>query len=141
MTDKKEIDEELAFAIVDTRILKRPKVNMRHVWASLFGLIIGYAVICIIWILVPVKSWERLLYFIISFFFFNEFYLRFFGIILIKAYQHYASDEMRSTCHCVPSCSEYSIMALKKYPLFVAFIKIVKRLNKTCDGSYKIDNP
>ena len=141
MTDKKEIDEELAFAIVDTRILKRPKVNMRHVWVCLFGLIFGHIIIGTIWILIPLQSWECLIYFLISFFFFNEFYLRFFGIILIKAYQHYASDEMRNTCHCVPSCSEYSITVLKKYPLIIAFLKIIKRLNKTCDGTYKIDKP
>lgn len=133
--------DELAFAIVETRELARPKITMRHVWAALVGLIVLYSVVGILSVLLPILSWYRLLIFLAGVFALNESYLRFFGIVLIKAYQHYATDEMRKTCHCVPSCSEYSIKALKKYPLIVAFVKIFIRLNKTCDGSYKIDRP
>ena len=58
--------------------------------------------------------------------------------ILIKAvecYQHYAKEETRRRCLCMPTCSEYAIAALKKYSLFVALRKIRKRLFVTCNGA------
>ena len=67
---------------------------------------------------------------------------RIIGIFAIKCYQHYASEETRRRCLCVPSCSEYSIICLKKYELIHALLKIRKRLFKTCKGHrYVIDNP
>ena len=114
---------------------------MRQVWLALFGLIFFYVVAGIVSLFLPLVVWHRFLVFALIIFVLNESYLRFFGIVLIKAYQHYASDDMRKSCHCVPSCSEYSILVLKKYPLLIAFAKIFNRLNRTCDGSYKIDNP
>lgn len=133
--------DELAFAIVETRTLERPKTTMRHVWLALFGLLLLYCSAGVVAIFLPIDSWYRALVFTAEIVVLNESYLRFFGIVLIKAYQHYATDDMRKTCHCVPSCSEYSISELKKYPLLIAFVKIFLRLNKTCDGSYKIDKP
>ncbi len=67
--------------------------------------------------------------------------LRLLLIKLIRCYQHYASDELRAFCMCMPSCSEYSIAVLKKYPLIIAIFKIVFRLTVTCDGEMKIDMP
>ncbi len=57
--------------------------------------------------------------------------------ILIKAvecYQHYANEETRRRCLCMPTCSEYAIAVLKKYNLFVALRKIRTRLFVTCSG-------
>ena len=126
---------------VEHRVLTRPATTMKHVWACLIILTAFYLILGIGVILIPLKFWYKLLIFVSAFILFNEFFLRYFGIVLVKCYQHYASDEMRSTCHCVPSCSEYSILVLKKYPLIIAFCKIYKRLNKTCNGDYKEDYP
>ena len=128
---------------VDNRnqLLPRPATTMRHVWACLAILVIFYLLLGIAVILIPLHVIYKLLIFLGVFIIFNEFYLRFFGIVLIKCYQHYGTDDMRGTCKCLPSCSEYSILALKKYPLLIAFFKIYKRLNKTCDGTYKEDYP
>lgn len=63
-------------------------------------------------------------------------------ISVVKCYQHYASDDVRRMCLCKPTCSEYAIVVLKKYPLFIAVYKIWYRLNRTCTGNtYKIDEP
>ncbi|MBO5712845.1 MAG: membrane protein insertion efficiency factor YidD [Clostridia bacterium] len=72
-----------------------------------------------------------------------ETYLRFCFIILVKRYQAVAKEETRRRCKCVPSCSEYAILSLKKiFPLLLALLKIRKRLFKTCNGEeYKIDFP
>jgi len=71
-----------------------------------------------------------------------ETYLRFYGVKLIECYQHYAKTETRRRCRCVPSCSEYAILCLKRYELIKALIKIGKRLFGTCKGSeFIIDMP
>ena len=65
-----------------------------------------------------------------------------FLIYCIQVYQHFASEEIRRRCICKPSCSEYSIEALRKYGLLKGSYKIYIRLTKTCRGSkYIIDNP
>ncbi len=67
--------------------------------------------------------------------------LRLLFIKLVRCYQHYAKEELRRFCMCVPSCSEYAVAVLKKYPLCIAVYKIVRRLKVTCDGEKKIDMP
>ena len=65
-----------------------------------------------------------------------------FLIYCIQVYQHFAPEKVRRRCKCKPSCSEYSIEALRKYGLLKACYKIYIRLTKTCRGSkYIIDNP
>ncbi|MBE6960807.1 MAG: membrane protein insertion efficiency factor YidD [Ruminococcaceae bacterium] len=71
-----------------------------------------------------------------------ELYLRFCLIQTVKCYQHYASEAVRRRCLCIPSCSEYAIASLQKFPLMIALIKIRKRLYKTCKGEeYTLDFP
>lgn len=60
----------------------------------------------------------------------------------IRIYQHYAPEEIRRKCLCKPTCSEYAILALKKYNLIKGLYKIYIRLFKTCRGiEYNIDYP
>ena len=143
---RKEADEyqkkiDRLIDTVDNRALTRPATTMNHVWACLAILIIVHLFLGVGVLLIPLHFGYKILIFVCAFILFNEFYLRYFGIVLIKCYQHYGTDDIRSTCKCLPSCSEYSILALKKYPLLIAFFKIYKRLNKTCDGTYKEDYP
>ena len=71
-----------------------------------------------------------------------ETYGRFLAIKIVECYQHYASEEKRRGCKCIPSCSEYAIICLKKYELIYALLKIKKRLFVTCKGfNYIIDPP
>ena len=63
-------------------------------------------------------------------------------IICIKCYQHYASENIRRSCMCKPTCSEYAIIVIKRYCLIKALILIYIRLFRTCTGRiYKIDFP
>ena len=36
-------------------------------------------------------------------------------ILCVECYQHYAPEEYRRLCLCKPTCSEYALIALKKY--------------------------
>lgn len=71
-----------------------------------------------------------------------ETYGRFLAIKMVECYQHYASEEKRRSCKCIPSCSEYAILCFKKYEFLYSLIKIRKRLFVTCKGfDYIIDPP
>ncbi|WP_296333200.1 membrane protein insertion efficiency factor YidD [uncultured Treponema sp.] len=67
---------------------------------------------------------------------------RWFAILAVKLYQHYASEDVRRRCLLKPTCSEYAIIVLKKYGFLVGSIKIWIRLNYKCRGNvYYIDEP
>lgn len=63
-------------------------------------------------------------------------------ILCVKCYQHYASENVRRSCLCKPTCSEYAILAIKNHCLIKAVGLIYIRLFRTCTGGiYKIDFP
>ena len=60
----------------------------------------------------------------------------------VKLYQHYAPEEIRRRCLFKPTCSEYAILAIKKYGLFFGLIKTYIRVVYKCRGNiYRIDYP
>lgn len=63
------------------------------------------------------------------------------GVLLVRLYQHYASESMRRRCVCKPTCSEYALLALDKYCWPRALYKILYRLRYGCQGHYHIDYP
>ena len=63
-------------------------------------------------------------------------------LFLVRLYQHYAPERRRRQCCCMPSCSEYAILALNKYVWIKALRLIVRRVTRTCPSpGYKIDYP
>lgn len=64
------------------------------------------------------------------------------AIGMIKLYQHYAPEEIRRRCLFKPTCSEYAILAIKKYGLIIGLIKTYVRIVYKCRGNiYRIDYP
>lgn len=61
-------------------------------------------------------------------------------IFFIKIYQIKAPMNIRLRCHLTPTCSDYSILAIKKYGLIIGLIKSIKRL-KNCKGQSGKDYP
>jgi len=53
-----------------------------------------------------------------------------FFISLIKKYQKKISPVIKPACRFKPTCSEYAILALQKYNLLLALLKIIIRLFK-----------
>lgn len=51
-----------------------------------------------------------------------------FLIILIKQYQRKISPVIKPACRFNPTCSEYAVLALRKYNLLIAFSKIIIRI-------------
>jgi len=61
---------------------------------------------------------------------------------IIKMYQHYAPNVIRRRCLFKPTCSEYTIIALRKYGLIMGLYKSYIRLFYRCRGNiYMIDYP
>ena len=125
-----------------TRRLPRPKTKRIHliIYISLYIILISG--MCLMIFLIKLSAFFKAMVFSILFLLFSEFYLRFIGIKCVECYQHYATDERRRRCLCIPSCSEYAIICFKRYSLIKALLKIRKRLYKTCQGDeYKKDPP
>ncbi len=60
----------------------------------------------------------------------------------VKLYQHYAPEDIRRRCLFKPTCSEYAILAIKKYGLIIGLIKTYIRVIYKCRGNiYRIDYP
>lgn len=124
-----------------TRVLERPNVKKIHIILLCIAYLIIFTLGVYFLIRLNIDVIYRIIFIIIFKLLMLDFGLRFLGIMMVKCYQHYASDETRRLCSCKPSCSEYAIAVLKKYFIFTAIYKIIKRIKKTCDGTYKIDEP
>ena len=129
--------------IVNSRKLNRPKTKKWQVAVSFIVLpfLLSGAIFLIL--ATELSMVYRVLLAVFAVLFIIETYLRFCLIQAVKCYQHYAKEETRRRCKCIPSCSEYALISLKRiFPLLIALLKIRKRLYVTCDGGdYKIDFP
>lgn len=126
-----------------TRVLARPKTTKMTVFLYAMGLLILLAGVGIgLFVCLPLRWWENFSLFVLWNILMAETYGRLLARKIVECYQHYATEETRRRCKCVPSCSEYAILCLKKYELIRALRKIRKRLFVTCQGfDYIIDNP
>lgn len=128
--------------IVTKRKLNRPNIKKWQVATS-----VAFLPFLIFGVVICTKFIENDLYRALGLIFgvvmVAEIQLRISLILIIKYYQRTAKEETRRCCKCIPSCSEYSILCLKKiFPLLIALLKIRKRLFVTCDGKeYKVDFP
>ena len=59
-----------------------------------------------------------------------------FSILMILLYQRYAQASVRLRCRCVPSCSQYAIIAFKKYGVSYGFYKMIFHLKMCKMGPY-----
>ena len=65
---------------------------------------------------------------------------RFSLIFFVLLYQRYAKEDVRLRCYMTPSCSEYAIIALKKYGAVIGVVKTIGRL-KRCKTPGFVDYP
>jgi putative component of membrane protein insertase Oxa1/YidC/SpoIIIJ protein YidD len=70
------------------------------------------------------------------------FFLKEIVIASVRLYQRYAPEEIRRRCLFKPTCSEYTIISLRKYGLFIGLYLAYSRIFKRCRGNiYRIDYP
>lgn len=137
--NKQKILEQL---IINRKII-RPNIKKWYISLLLFILISSF--VFIIWLCITTKlnNLCKIIIGLIFFIIFFEIFMRLLFIEIIKIYQYYAKESIRRRCKCLPSCSEYSIISLRKiFPLVFALAKIKKRLFNTCKGdTYILDYP
>ena len=140
-----EEEQELVRKYVMERPLYRPPVTYFKAVLIMF-----FSVVCLIGVSIAVYcilvhfgiKVRRFLFFILFLTFAFIASARWFGILCIRLYQHYAPEEVRRRCLLKPTCSEYAIIVLRKYGLIIGGIKIWIRLKYKCRGSvYHIDEP
>ncbi|MCS7250262.1 MAG: membrane protein insertion efficiency factor YidD [candidate division WOR-3 bacterium] len=51
-----------------------------------------------------------------------------FFIFLIRLYQKFVSPLYGRVCRFYPSCSEYAILCLNRYPIYLAIVLIILRI-------------
>jgi len=106
------------FDIEKRRALVRPEINYMVVVFNILIPVLVCFTIC--WWSVSYALVGLGLYFLIR--------LRGVLIFFIHVYQRYASDDIRVSCVFEPTCSEYMILALKKYGIIRGNIRGIKRL-------------
>lgn len=62
-------------------------------------------------------------------------------ILFVRIYQNYAPKKIRNACLFTPSCSEYMILAIKKYGSIIGVYKGIKRIFRCKYPNGGIDYP
>ncbi|MBQ9117965.1 MAG: membrane protein insertion efficiency factor YidD [Clostridia bacterium] len=129
--------------IVRSRVPVRPNIKKWQVAISFAALPFLLFAVTYLTLIIPIDDIVKILLTIVVDIVTLDVYLSFCLINTVKCYQHYAKEETRRRCKCIPSCSEYALLSLKSvFPLLLALLKIRKRLFVTCNGEeYKIDFP
>lgn len=139
---KKHEEQKALEEYQKTRILPRPQTTKAHLAFYTVLFLCALSGMCLGFSFMRLSMPVRVVLFLICIFVFCEFCFRFLGVKAVECYQHYASEDRRRRCLCIPSCSEYAILCFKKYFFIKAIFKIRKRLYKTCRGDeYKRDDP
>jgi putative component of membrane protein insertase Oxa1/YidC/SpoIIIJ protein YidD len=156
-----EWEQDVAYIYVNYRRISRPDTNVRKavISALLFVSAAGVFTWLAYFVLVPVGLLAYLppalgefreLYPVLSavilsaavLLILSLFCFRYAVIGAIRLYQHYAPDEIRRRCLFKPTCSEYTIIAVRRYGGIIGLLKSWYRLVYLCKGNiYKIHYP
>lgn len=143
MDEPTPYEQDLAYAY-STRKLNRPSLNYWQFTLKWLGVLIVEIgiVIFIIWLSHRFTfTFKVNLYLLCSIIILVLFLLRWLLIDCVKLYQHYAPEDVRHRCRMMPSCSDYAIISLRKYGLLIGVILTFIRLQKRCNGTYRIEYP
>lgn len=127
-------------AIVEARPIFRPKTSAISVVLTTLALILLLTPPIFLLIFANLDLALEIALPVIYYALFIEVCCRLYLANLIRFYQCRASEDTRRSCLCVPSCSDYALLSLKKYPMILTALKIFKRLVFTCKGDKYIVN-
>lgn len=120
----------------------RPDVSWRQALLRLVLIIAGGAMVS--WMLIRILPVD-----IISWSLLSELCIAAIALITVRGnllmaislYQRYAPENVRGRCAMTPTCSEYAIMAIRRYGILRGSWKTYCRLRYRCDGTPIIDYP
>jgi putative membrane protein insertion efficiency factor len=150
ISDSKEESLKKAMLILEQNILenennkekiRRPKINTKKIVLDL----IIVAVLEIFFLIISIFCLKK--YIVVSFIMLGLLVIIIIltskkNIInLILLYQKYAPEKIRMSCLFEPTCSEYMILAIKKYGIIKGIYKGIKRLLRCHSPNGGIDYP
>jgi len=135
-----EEEKKIVSDYVLKRELPRPKTNIINAVCFLSLLLL----VCFAVSMIMKFLFEKIPFmfvFIFVFFLLSFIFLKKIIIGTVEVYQHYMPEFLRRSCLCMPTCSEYMILAVEKYGALKGLRKGMYRLMHTCKKNYKIDYP
>lgn len=142
--------QEIARTYSEDRALYRPEITYKKFLIK-WLIIVTSAVIIAVCIAFALSLIEKLVHFHICGFRVSIIFaivieivgiLKWCVIDIIKLYQHYAPEHVRRRCILMPSCSEFAIIAIRKYGLIIGSSITLYRLNHRCKGTiHRIEYP
>lgn len=123
----------------------KPKFYILNIISEIFLPIISLIIMCVCFRLAKIEFFSTIkncilfvTVFLVVYFLIR---LKDFFIFLIKLYQRFAPMSVRERCVFTPTCSDYTIICLKKYGIIVGGIKSIKRLKRCKNENAGIDLP
>lgn len=119
--------------------INRPIILWAEIFKGLFLPVFLFFLILFCYI-----AWHqifKMVYFIILLFILVVIFFKPFILLSIRLYQKYAPDRIRKSCRFTPTCSDYMILAIKKYGILKGLIKGIKRLSLCHYPNGGNDNP
>lgn len=104
------------------RLSAKPKI---HIF-DILRLVLPISCFAVLSIVFPKQFFVWLILFLL----YSLLSLKFIILFAIKVYQRVAPDSIRGKCRFEPSCSQYMILAIEKYGLFVGLKKGINRLKR-----------
>lgn len=142
--------QEIARTYSEDRALYRPEITYRNFLIKWLTIVTSVVIIAVC-IACALSLIEKLVHFRICGFMTSLLFVSVIEIVgilkwcvidIIKLYQHYAPEHIRRRCILMPSCSEFAIIAIRKYGLIIGFFLTLYRLNHRCKGTiHRIEYP
>lgn len=124
------------------KVIKRPNVSWIHGLTRLLLLIAGgFAVSTIIVSVWPSANSYRLILADVCAISLAILTARQNVLLAIRLYQCYAPEHIRRRCAMTPTCSEYAVLAIRRYGVLRGSLMTYRRLRHRCDGTPVIDYP
>ena len=123
--------------------LERPKFSIKRILIEilLLMLVIATPILVFFVLLNHIELWIKICGYTGFYILYLVIRLKSLVIFMIRAYQRFAPMETRERCNMVPNCSNYMILAIKKYGLIKGMNKGWKRLKRCGQSENNIDYP
>lgn len=120
--------------------IKRPDINVKKTILKIFGVILLEVILLII----GIYNFEKIYIFVLMLILILAIIMvtsKNIIINMILLYQRLASEELRESCLFEPTCSEYMILAIRKYGTIKGVYKGIRRLLRCHSPNGGIDYP
>lgn len=140
--DSEEMVKSMAVQYMSSEVndlsnIERPNISFKYILCGFILPMLIMTAMIVLAALSIIPLWST----VITCLFVFIFFLKYTVILLVLIYQRFAPVEIRLSCRFEPSCSNYMLLAIKKYGFWKGFIKGIKRLKRCHHPNGGIDYP